>query len=292
MTSGKQHNAEKRKVAGSYITSTISIALVLFMLGLIGLLILNAKKISDHVKENISFSIMLKPEAKEIDIISLQKELDVHPWVKQTEYITAEKALEIFKKEMGPDFMQYLDENPLPPSIEVRLHALYANNDSIAVMEKKYAHHPLVKEFVYQKSLIEQVNDNIRKISFVILGFGGLLLLIAVALINNTIRLSVYSKRFIIRTMQLVGATDGFIRKPFLIKSILQSILAALISIGMITGLGFFIQSQTEDILVLIDPVIVMMLFAVIVVAGLVLNLIFSYFAVNKYLRMPPDRLY
>jgi cell division transport system permease protein len=281
-----------RRIAGSYITSTISISLVLFMLGIIGLLILNAKKISDFVKENISFTIMIKPEAKEIDIISLQKEFDINPWTKQTEYITAAKALESFKKEMGSDFMQYLDENPLPPSIEVRLHANYANNDSIARIEKKYKDHPLVKEFVYQKSLVQQVNDNVEKISLVILGFGGLLLLIAIALINNTIRLSVHSKRFIIRTMQLVGATNGFIRRPFLWKSLIQSLIAASLSITMIIGLGYFIQTQTDDIVNLVDHNIMVILFAGLVVLGLIMNFLFSFFAVTKYLRMTHDNFY
>ena len=176
----------------------------------------------------------------------MQKELDVNPWVKTTEYITADKALENFKKELGENFMEYLDENPLPPSIEVRLHAAYANNDSISAMEKKYRNNPNVMEFVYQKSLVQQVNDNVEKISMVILGFGILLLLIAIALINNTIRLSVYSKRFIIRTMQLVGATNNFIRRPFLWTSLLQGFVAAAICVAMIAGLIYFCLLYTS----------------------------------------------
>ena len=282
----------KRRMAGSYIASTISIALVLFMLGIIGLLILNAKKISDYVKENISFSIMIKPDVREIDIIKMQKELDVNPWVKTTEYITADKALENFKKELGENFMEYLDENPLPPSIEVRLHAAYANNDSISAMEKKYRNNPNVMEFVYQKSLVQQVNDNVEKISMVILGFGILLLLIAIALINNTIRLSVYSKRFIIRTMQLVGATNNFIRRPFLWTSLLQGFVAAAICVAMIAGLIYFVQVETDDIVNLVDRNIMATLFAGILVSGMLINFVFTFFAVSKYLRMQQDDLY
>ncbi len=287
-----ENKVNRRRIAGSYITSTISIALVLFMLGIIGLLILNAKKISDYVKENISFTLMIKPDAREIDIIGLQKELDLNPWVKSTEYVTAEKALENFKKDMGTDFMQFMDENPLPPSIEVRLHADFANNETISQMEKKYKQHPLIKEIVYQKSLVQQVNDNVEKISAVILGFGGLLLLIAIALINNTIRLSVYSKRFIIRTMQLVGATDNFIRRPFLWKSLIQGLIAATLGILFLGAFAYYIQMQSNEIINLMDQEIMTLLFTGMIAVGLVMNFIFSFVAVGKYLRMRKDDLY
>lgn len=281
-----------RKNFGSYITSTISISLVLLMLGITGILILNAKKISDYVKENLSFTIMLNPGSREIDIIKLQKELDLNSFVKSTEYISADKALKNFQKEMGSDLMLYLDENPLPPSIEVRLHAEYTNNDSIAFIEKKYKDNPLIKEIVFQRSLVKQVNDNIKNIGILFLCFGILLFIISIALINNTIRLSVYSKRFIIRTMLLIGSSNSFIRKPFLIKSIFQSIFASIISIVLIYMVLILIKNQTDDIVNLTDNQIFIILSIGLLLVGIILNFIFSYLAVNKYLFINKDDLY
>ena len=204
-------------------------ALVLFMLGLVGLLILNAKKLSDYVKEHIGFTIIVSAATNDADILRLQKQLNAFPSVKSTEYITRERAAKELTKEMGEDFVSILGENPLPPTIDVKLYADYANPDSIALLEKKTKAMPMVEEILYEKSMIHLVNENIQKISLIILGFSGLLFIIAIALINNTVRLLVYSRRFIIRTMQLVGATRTFIRRPILLQSLAYGFVASLI---------------------------------------------------------------
>ncbi len=231
-TQNEKYN--KRRLKGSYFTTIVSISLVLFMLGLLGLIILHSNKLSDYVKENIGFSIIMKEKVKEAGIIQLQKILDATPYVKSTHYITKEEAGKEFAEELGEDFTSFLGYNPLLPTIEVRFRAEYANNDSLTIIKDKILANNNVKEVWYQESLVDLVNKNVRKIGFIILGFSGLLLIIAIALINNTIRLSVYSKRFIIRSMQLVGATRRFISKPFIMKGILQGIISALIAITLL----------------------------------------------------------
>src|SRR3989304_84526 len=195
-----KENTIQRRLTTSYITSVVSITLVLFLLGLVGILILNAKKLSDYVRENIGISVYLNDDVREVDIFSLQKTLDAKKYVKETRYITRDKAAEDFQRELGEDFVEFLGYNPLPSSIDVKLKAEYANPDSFAVLEKEFRALPEVADVAYQKDLIYAVNLNIRKISLAILVFSVLLFFIAITLINNTIRLSVYSKRFIIRT--------------------------------------------------------------------------------------------
>jgi len=287
-----RENTYKRRLRGSYITSTISISLVLFMIGLIGLLLLNANHLSDYVKENISFNVLLKEGTREIDIIQMQKSLDIKKYVRSTEYITADKAAERLKKELGEDFIGYLGFNPLLPAIEVKMHASYANNDSIALIEKEFMNNPLVNEVVYEKSLIQAVNENIQKISIILLLFSFLLFLIAIALINNTIRLSVYSKRFLIRTMQMVGATKGFIRRPFIFKSMLQGMFSAIIAIALITLIIYIIQNELQDIIVYFEMNLLFLLYIIIINMGMLINMIFTFFAVNKYLNIDEDKLY
>ena len=199
----------------SYVSTIVGVVLVLYMLGLLGLIVMHAKKLSDYVKENIGFTIFLNEDVKDVDVIQLQKTLDARGYVKSTEFITKEKAATALQKDLGEDFVTFLGYNPLPASIDVRLSANFANSDSLEVLKTELLKNKNVKEVSYQKSLVTAVNENIRKISLIILGFSCLLLFIAIALINNTIRLSVYSKRFLIRTMQLIGATESFIRNLF-----------------------------------------------------------------------------
>jgi cell division transport system permease protein len=287
-----ENKVNKRRLRGSYVTTTISLSLVLFMIGLVGLLLLNAKKLSDIVKENINFTVVLKPETHEVDILRLQKELDALKYIKSTEYFTRERAANEFKKALGEDFVSFLGYNPLLSSIEVKLHAAYANSDSIIKIENKFKNNPLIQEIIYEKSLIHLVNENIRKISLVIFGFSGLLFLIAIALINNTVRLNVYSKRFVIRTMQLVGATKSFIRKPFLINSIFHGFLASLISIIVIALLIYFVQQELQGIDLLVDVNLTGILFSGLAGLGILINLVCTYFAISKYLNIETEHLY
>ena len=249
----KDARISKRRLRSSYITSIISITLVLFLLGLIGILLINAKRLSDHVKENIGFTIILNENVKEVDILRLQKSLDAQQYVKSTEYISKEEAAQELTEELGEDFIEFLGYNPLGATIDVRFYAGYANPDSISFIEGQINSYEEVKEVFYQQSLLHLVNENIRKISFIILLFSALLFLIAVALINNTIRLSVYSKRFLINTMKLVGATRTFIRRPFLYRSAGHGILAAFIAILLLGGILYLINREFSEIIYFMD---------------------------------------
>jgi cell division transport system permease protein len=282
----------RRKAQSSYFSTVISISLVLFMLGTLGLIVLHAQKLSDYVKENIGFSVILKENVKEVDIVQLQKTLDAANYVKSTEYITKEKAAESLKNDLGEDFISFLGYNPLLASIEVRLKADFANNDSIAWIERDLLSNTKVKEVIYQKSLISMVNENIKKISLVMLGFSALLLLISIALINNTIRLSIYSKRFLIKSMQLVGATKGFIRRPFVIKGIMQGIYAGIISVALLVGLLYLAQREIPELLFLQDEQLIAILFGFVILLGILISWFSTFLAVRKYLRLKTDDLY
>lgn len=287
----KENRVLQRRLRSSYITSVISISLVLFMLGLLVILILNARKISDTVKENIGFTVILKENIKEADLMRLQKNLDASPYVKSTEYIDKERAAKDFQQELGDDFVSFLGYNPLLSSIEVKLYADYANTDSIAVIEKKLKNYEQVNEVFYQKSLVHLINDNVRKISFIILLFSGMLSVVAISLINNTIRLSIYAKRFLINTMQLVGATNSFIMKPFIFRSVVQGIAGATIAIALILSALFWAENQMRD-LHLADLNTVFTLCVLLLFSGIIINIFSTYFSVNKFLRLHTDELY
>jgi cell division transport system permease protein len=285
-------NTIRRRLTASYFTSVVSITLVLFLLGIAGILILNAKKLSNYVKENIGISVYLNDDAREVDIFGLQKTLDAKKYVKETRYITREKAAEDFQKELGEDFIDFLGYNPLPSSIDVKLHAAYANPDSFAVLEKEFLTYPQVADVAYQKDLIYAVNLNIKKISMAILIFSILLFVIAITLISNTIRLTVYSKRFIIRTMQLVGAYHYLIRRPFLIRGITQGFVAALFAIILLVIALYIVEKQLEGLFSFQDIQILGIIFCLIMVTGLLIAWISTLLSVNKYLKMKTDNLY
>lgn len=282
----------RRHYQSSYITTIVSITLVLLMLGLLALVVLHARKLSDYVKENIGFTIYMKEDAKEADIIRLQKALDASSFVKSTDYITAERAAKKLQEDLGEDFIQFLGYNPLPSSIDLRVKAAYANVDSLEVIEKKLMKNESVKEVFYQKSLVHLINRNIRRISVVLLAFSGLLLLIAIALINNTIRLSVYSKRFLIRTMKLVGATQAFIRKPFIRIGIIQGLYSAAIAILLLALTLYFTQEEFPQLISLYDYQLYLTLFGFVIISGIFFSWLSTYLAVRKYLRMNEDDLY
>lgn len=282
----------RRRLQTSTATTIISISLVLFMLGLLGLIVLQARKLSDYVKENIGFSVIIKEDVKEAGILEFQKKLDLEPFVKSTEYITREQAAKDLTKDLGEDFVDFLGYNPLLPSIDIRLNAAYANNDSLKLLENRLLTSPLVKEVFYHKSLVELVNQNIRRISMVLLGFTAVLLLISFALINNTIRLSVYSKRFIIKSMQLVGATQRFIRKPFLLKSLVHGFISALIAIAMLGLVLYFSQRALPELVDIQDIDMFLSLFGIVTLLGLLITGVSTILAVRKYLRISNDNLY
>ena len=282
----------RRRYTSSVATSVVSITLVLVMLGLLALTVFHARKLSDYVKENIGFRVYIKENAPAEDIILLQKRLETAAFVKSSAYISPEEAARELTEELGEDFIDFLGYNPLPPSIDLRIKAAYANVDSLEVIESRLMQELIVKEVFYQKSLVHLINRNIRKISMVLLGFSGLLLLIAIALINNTIRLSVYSKRFIIRTMKLVGATRGFISRPFILRSILQGLYSALIAIVLLSAILYFLMQQVPELVSLYDLDLYLAVFGLVILTGMFLAWISTFFAVRKYLKMKEDDLY
>jgi cell division transport system permease protein len=270
----------------------MSLSLVLFMLGLLSLIILQARRLSDYVRENIGFSIILKEDVKESHIIEMQKRLDLEDYVKSTEYIPRERAAQELMEDLGEDFVEFLGYNPLLPTLDVRLNASYANVDSLAVIEQQLLANDDVKEVFYEKNLVHLVNENLRKIGVIMLGFSALLLLVAAALINNTIRLSVYAKRFLIRSMQLVGATQGFIRRPFVLSGILQGIYGAFVALLFLSLVLYFIRQQVPEIILLQDSLLYLSVFGFVLMAGILLSWISTYFAVRKYLKINTDSLY
>ena len=262
------------------------------MLGLIGMLLLNTHNISVQVKENIGFSVILKENVKEADIFKLQKNLDATRFIKSTEYVPKEKAAKEFQQELGEDFVSFLGYNPLLSAIEVKLYAAYANSDSLVVIEKQLEKYEQVKEVYYQKSSVHMINENVRRITLIVLVFCGLLFIVAISLINNTIRLSVYSRRFNINTMQLVGATNSFIRKPFLYKSILHGIYGAVIAICLVQLFLYWLERQMEDLVKLTNINLLYVLCLMLLFIGIFINVVSTYFAVNKFLKLKTDDLY
>jgi len=291
MANSKQTTSGK-KLRSSYITTTISIALVLFLLGIIGLLSLNAQRLSTYVKENIGFTILIKDNAREAEVKRLEKLLSTSPFIKKTEYVDKDRAAEELKEELGEDFVDFLGYNPLLSSIDVKVFAEYANPDSIAKVEEVILDFPQVKEVLYQRNLIHLVHQNVRRISVVLAGFAIMLLFIAVALINNTIRLSVYSKRFLIRTMQLVGANKGFIRKPFLLNGIIHGFVGAVLAIVLLAVLIYFTSKELAGVIGFQNMELLLVLFALVIVCGMLITFLSTYFAVNKYLNLRTDDLY
>ena len=282
----------KNKIRGAYFTSVVSISLVLLLLGIVGLLMLNAKQMSDYVKENLCFSLIINDEVAEPDIKQFQKSLDTHDFIKSTEYITKDDAAQQLQDELGENFVETLGYNPLSPTINVYLNSDYASPDSIAKLESFFLSKSVVSEVSYQQNLVNLINDNIKKVSIVLLALSALFFLISFALLNNTIRLQIYSKRFIINTMKLVGAKKGFIRRPFLASGALQGLVSSVIAIALLYGIIYFANSQLENIMGSIDPWIIALLFVAVAVIGVLLCVFATLLSINKYLRLKTINLY
>ena len=247
------------------------------------------------MKENIGFQVYLKEGVKEADILRFQKQLDAEKFVKSTTYISKEEAAKIIKSDLDPkeDFTAMLDgSNPLPASIDVKLYAGYANPDSLAWIEKSIMKNSPVKEVYYLKQLVNLVNKNVKKIGFGLLIITLILLSISYLLIHNTIKLSIYSKRFLIRTMQLVGATKSHIRLPFLIKSIWHGLIASIFAIGVLTGIVYMAIQKIPDIYRIQDIQLYVILFLIVTILGIIFANIATFFAINKYLQIDEDELY
>lgn len=289
-----EKSSNKRRVAGSYFMSLMSITLVLFLLGVFALLMMHAQKLSNHFRENIGFEIVMNSNVKEASIIKLQKELDAMPAVKSTEYITKEEAIRRLSDDLGEDFLQWLgnEENPLLPSIDVHFNAEYANPDSLNVIEQQLLKNKDIKEIFYQKSLVDLINQNVSRIGLVLMGISLILLIIAITLIRNTIRLQIYANRFLVRSMQLVGATPAFIRRPFIRSGILQGFFGALLADLLLALLLYGLTKRIPELSLVQDYRIVIGIFVGIVVLGILLGGLSTRLALRKYLHADVDQLY
>lgn len=289
--------ADYRKVSTasffhSRLTSIISIALVLFLMGLIMLMGLLGNQLSVYVKENLSFSIVLKDNLKETDIKKMQNKLDALPYIKSTTYISKEQAAKELEEELGENPETFLGFNPLQASIEVKLHADYANPDSLRHIEQQIKRYTTVDELLYRKDMMEMVHNNMQRLGMILLALAAVLTLISFVLIGNTIRLLIYSKRFLIHTMQLVGATAGFIRAPFIRYNIVSGLIAAFLAIMLLTGALYYLQNELDGFIQLLDIHTLLIVDGAVLLLGILLSTLATIFAVNKYLRMKVDQLY
>ena len=289
-----ENSTTKRRLRGSYLISLMSIMLVLFVLSLFSSLMLFANRISDYIKENIGFEVVMKKGVKEKDIIDFQHILDKKEYVKSTEYISKEEATRRLSEDLGKDILEWLGnvENPLLPSIDVRFKSEYANNDSIAKIEQWVLKNKNVKEVYFQKSLIHSIDKNVNKIAALLLLIGFVLLIMAVTLISHTVRLSVYSKRFVVRSMQLVGATEGFIIKPFMKYFVIQGVIGALLSLVLLTLFLVATLKNVPELAVLINFGNVAIIYVSVLVLGVLLTTLSTYFSMKKYLTADIDELY
>ena len=282
----------KRKIWSSSASVILSLSLVLFVVGLLSLVLLNSQKLSNYVKENIGFTIMLKDSIPQVEEMTFRKELEAKPYTKKTKYISKQQATEKLMKDLGEDFVSFLEYSPLLPSIDVKLNADFANTDSLEKITIKLSKNPVVFETYFQKDLLKKLNSNTKRLSFFLLIFSILLFLIAFALINNTIRLSVYSKRFLIKTMGLVGATNNFIQKPFIIKSIYQGVYSSIFAVFMLIGAIKLIQKETLKILDVSDLKLIGIVFVLMFLIGILLSMASTFFAVKKYIKLSDDQFY
>ena len=282
----------KKRIFNSWITSLISISLVLTMLGLLGMILVNGRQLSDYVREKIGFTLVLHDNVKPESIKKLQENLNKSSFVKSTRYIDKETASKELTEQLGEDFTGFLGYNPLFESIEVKLFANYTSSDSLQKLEKKFLTYPQVKEVYYQKDLVQIINENIKKITFFVLIISALLTFIFIALINNTIRISVYSQRFTINTMQMVGASNSFIRKPFLRKSLLMGFYGSVVA-NMIIFIGIYLYRIELQSLITSEVIYPTgIVFTSVFVLGLLFSYLSTFFAVNKFLMMKFDEMF
>lgn len=275
-----------------FVTAGISTTLVLLLLGLVAFFVLAAHNLSVYVRENISFSILVSDNMKERDILQLQKQLSRQPFVRYTEYISKEQAQKEYIETMGIDPQEFVGYNPLTASIEIKLKSDYANADSIARIEQLIKQDSNVREVSYRKELVNAVNDNIRKISLSLLALAVVLTLISFALINNTIRLTIYSQRFLIHTMKLVGASWAFIRRPFLLRNLWIGLLAGAVASGILWAAARWVVAYEPGLVRVVTPRVMLLVSAVVLASGVIITWLCALLSINKYLRMKAGTLY
>lgn len=282
----------RKAVRSSHVSTVVSISLVLFMLGVLGILVMHARKISNYVRENLELTVVLMPETQEEQIKTLTDMLQKSEAVKEVTFVSKEQAAAEMKEELGEDFVTFLGYNPLLASLNVRLKADFTDAQYVSAFKEKASQYPGVKEVYFQQSLIDSVNKNIRMFSLVILGFSLLLAIVAGALINNTIRIALYSKRLVIKSMRLVGATKGFILKPFVVNGILQGFLGAVIANVLLAALIWYSGREIPDLAAVTDLMMVLQLMVAVMMGGMLISGVSTFVAVNRYLKRNSAELF
>ncbi len=283
---------QKRKLVSSYISVVVSIALVLFLLGCLGLLVINSKKLADHFKEQVVMTIYLNDTAKEVETNQLKKSLAMADYTKESVYVTKEEAAELMKAETGEDFMDFLGYNPLKNSIDVYLKADFVTTEKLAEISEGLANKDFIEDINYDNDLVELMNNNVQKITFWVLIISGLFTLIAVLLINSSIRLAVYSKRFIIKTMQMVGATKSFIRKPFVWQSVKLGVIGALLALGGLAVVMYYVNLTFPELELIKNTISIIALFVGVFLIGVLITWVSTFIATQRFLNLKTDQLY
>ncbi len=282
----------RRRLANAYLSTVISISLVLLLVGVASLLLVNARGVSDYFKENLQISVMMKPEISDADAMQFQTELEKEQYVRETRFVSKEQGTKELSDMLGEGFLDVFGSSPIPASIEVSLKADYVSVDSISLVKDKILQSPMVEEVDYQQSLIEALNANLRKISLFLGVFIALLLFISFVLINNTVRMSVFSRRFTIHTMKLVGATRAFIRAPFVAQAVFQGLFSAILAILLLLGGLFFIREEFAQLFEIFQLNLLLVVMGIVVVSGVVICVVSTWFVVNKMVSLSKDDLY
>lgn len=283
---------QKRKLISSYFSVVLSIALVLFLLGILGLLVLNTKKLADHFKEQISFTVFLKDNAKEVEINQLQKSVAMAEYTKSVEFVSKDDAAEAHSQEIGENFLEFLGYNPLQNSIDIKVKADFVSPEKLEEIANELSSHNFVSEVSYDKPLVSMLNENVKRISFWILIASGIFTIIAVLLINSSIRLSVYSNRFIIKTMQMVGATKRFIRRPFIWNSVKLGMIGSLVAIIAMAFVLYYFNKTFPQLNLMNEPLLLTALFAGIFLMGIIITSLSTFIATQRFLNLRTDDLY
>lgn len=282
----------RRRLANAYLSSVISISLVLLLVGVASMLLVNAKSVSDYFKENMQVSVMMKQDVSEDDALKYMKKLEGETFIKSLDFISKEQGQQEMAEMLGEDFLDVFETSPIPASINVTLEAAYVSTDSLEIVKGKIASSSLVEEVVYQTSLVDALNANLSKISLILAVFIGLMLFISFVLINNTVRLNVFARRFTIHTMKLVGATRSFIRAPFLVQSVFQGLFSAFIAIIVLVGLLYFVRSEFVQLFEIFRLELLLLVIGIVIVAGVVICLLSTWLVVNKLVSLKKDELY
>lgn len=282
----------RRRLANAYLSSVISISLVLLLVGVASMLLVNARSVSDYFKENMCISVIMKDDVSEEKAMKYCDKLKEERYIKTTEFISKEQGRMELAEQLGDDFMDIFETSPIPASIEITLDADYVSSDSLEVVKSKLSESLLVAEVDYQGSLVDALNANLSKISLVLAFFIALMLFISFVLINNTVRLNVFARRFTIHTMQLVGATRSFIRAPFLVQAAFQGLFSAFAAIIALVVVLFFLRSGFEQLFEIFRLDLLLLVMGIVIASGLAICLISTFFVVNKLVSLKKDELY